>query len=182
MSPQRGPRWRSARRWCVAGCCARVLGPLAWAGALHALNTSYTSRLNAACPTSAGGYAAAPHRACVPPGAGCIGRLQIYDNPLWYGLMCVAQSSATYNGLEQKVSVDLRGLGSGSARRRGGTRAARGCHTQPPSPPPPLRTASRCDLPKGHRCCGVCTCALWHVHRGYGRARGAAVTQLYWCA
>ena len=35
-----------------------------------------------------------------------------YDNPLWYGLMCVAQSSATYNGLEQNVNVDLRGLGN----------------------------------------------------------------------
>lgn len=35
-----------------------------------------------------------------------------YDNPLWYGLMCMAQSSATYNGLEQNVNIDLRGLGN----------------------------------------------------------------------
>jgi hypothetical protein len=34
-----------------------------------------------------------------------------YDNPLWYGLMCMAQSGQTYNGLEADAGLNIRANG-----------------------------------------------------------------------
>jgi hypothetical protein len=35
-----------------------------------------------------------------------------YDNPVWYGIMCMAQSGRTYNGLEVDLDINVKNTGN----------------------------------------------------------------------
>jgi hypothetical protein len=35
-----------------------------------------------------------------------------YDNPVWYGIMCMAQSSRTYNGIEIASDINVKNTGN----------------------------------------------------------------------